>query len=63
MSHDRCSTPRSPTGPSRRRWDSHKFDMKLVNPDNKRKFDVIVVGTGLAGAVGRRHARRSSATT
>jgi succinate dehydrogenase / fumarate reductase flavoprotein subunit len=31
-------------------WDTHKFDMKLVNPNNKRKFDVIVVGTGLAGA-------------
>jgi succinate dehydrogenase / fumarate reductase, flavoprotein subunit len=31
-------------------WDNHKFDMKLVAPNNKRKFEVIVVGTGLAGA-------------
>ena len=39
-----------PTGPIDKRWDKHRFDMKLVNPANKRKFDVIVVGTGLAGA-------------
>ncbi|HSA53815.1 MAG TPA: FAD-binding protein, partial [Yinghuangia sp.] len=32
------------------KWERHKFDMKLVNPANKRRFDVIVVGTGLAGA-------------
>ena len=31
-------------------WTNHKFDMKLVNPANKRKFDVIVVGSGLAGS-------------
>jgi succinate dehydrogenase / fumarate reductase, flavoprotein subunit len=31
-------------------WENHKFSMKLVNPNNKRKFDVIIVGTGLAGA-------------
>ena len=31
-------------------WENHKFSMKLVNPNNKRKFSVIVVGTGLAGA-------------
>ncbi|MEO1338902.1 MAG: FAD-binding protein, partial [Myxococcota bacterium] len=31
-------------------WDEHRFDMKLVNPANKRKHTVIVVGTGLAGA-------------
>ncbi|HVR72776.1 MAG TPA: fumarate reductase/succinate dehydrogenase flavoprotein subunit [Planctomycetota bacterium] len=31
-------------------WDRHRFDLKLVNPSNKRKFEVIVVGTGLAGA-------------
>jgi len=31
------------------RWSNHKFDLKLVNPSNRRKFDVIVVGTGLAG--------------
>ncbi len=40
----------APEGPIETRWDRHRFDMKLVNPANKRKFDVIVVGTGLAGA-------------
>jgi succinate dehydrogenase / fumarate reductase flavoprotein subunit len=40
----------APTGPIETAWERHKFDMKLVNPANKRKFDVIVVGTGLAGA-------------
>ena len=40
----------SPTGPIETSWDRHRFDMKLVNPANKRKFEVIVVGTGLAGA-------------
>ena len=40
----------APTGPIEKSWDQHKFDMKLVNPGNKRKFEVIVVGTGLAGA-------------
>jgi succinate dehydrogenase / fumarate reductase, flavoprotein subunit len=39
-----------PTGPIEGRWDRHKFDMKLVNPANKRKYEIIVVGTGLAGA-------------
>src|SRR5580692_2722863 len=39
-----------PLGPLAQKWDKHKFDMKLVNPANKRKFDVIVVGSGLAGA-------------
>jgi len=39
-----------PTGPIESRWDQHRFDMKLVNPANKRKFSVIVVGSGLAGA-------------
>ena len=34
-----------PAGPLAQKWDQHKFDMKLVNPANKRKFDVIVVGT------------------
>src|SRR6202000_499141 len=38
-----------PSGPIAQKWDKHKFDMKLVNPANKRKFDVIVVGSGLAG--------------
>src|ERR1700761_386072 len=39
-----------PAGPLAQKWDSRKFEMKLVNPANKRKLDVIVVGTGLAGA-------------
>lgn len=39
-----------PSGPLERKWDSHKANLKLVNPANKRKFSVIVVGTGLAGA-------------
>src|SRR5438045_6689095 len=38
-----------PSGPLADKWDRHKFAMKLVNPANKRKFTVIVVGTGLAG--------------
>ncbi|MBY0518186.1 MAG: fumarate reductase/succinate dehydrogenase flavoprotein subunit [Bacteriovoracaceae bacterium] len=38
-----------PSGPLSEKWDKHRFDMKLVNPANKRKFTVIVVGTGLAG--------------
>ncbi len=39
-----------PSGPIEEKWDKHRFDMKLVNPSNKRKYDVIVVGAGLAGA-------------
>jgi succinate dehydrogenase / fumarate reductase flavoprotein subunit len=39
-----------PGGPLADKWDRHKFEVKLVNPANKRKFTVIVVGTGLAGA-------------
>jgi succinate dehydrogenase / fumarate reductase, flavoprotein subunit len=39
-----------PAGPVALKWDRRRFEMKLVNPANKRKFDVIVVGTGLAGA-------------
>ncbi|PKL30652.1 MAG: succinate dehydrogenase flavoprotein subunit [Spirochaetae bacterium HGW-Spirochaetae-10] len=39
-----------PSGSMDQKWDNHKFNLKLVNPANKRKFDVIVVGTGLAGA-------------
>src|SRR6516164_1983304 len=38
-----------PSGPIAQKWDKYKFDLKLVNPANKRKFDVIVVGSGLAG--------------
>ena len=39
-----------PNGPLAQKWDKHRFDLKLVNPANKRKFDIIVVGSGLAGA-------------
>src|ERR1041384_1823364 len=39
-----------PSGPIEGRWDRHRFEMKLVNPANKRKFSVIVVGAGVAGA-------------
>jgi len=40
---------RAPSGPVPERWDKYKFDAKLVNPANRRKFTVIIVGTGLAG--------------
>jgi succinate dehydrogenase / fumarate reductase flavoprotein subunit len=39
-----------PGGPIADKWENHKFSVKLVNPNNKRKFKVLVVGTGLAGA-------------
>jgi succinate dehydrogenase / fumarate reductase flavoprotein subunit len=39
-----------PPGQIQEKWTNHKFNMKLVNPANKRKYDIIVVGTGLAGA-------------
>jgi len=39
-----------PDGPIQDKWDSHRFAMKLVNPSNRRKYEIIVVGTGLAGA-------------
>jgi succinate dehydrogenase / fumarate reductase flavoprotein subunit len=42
--------PQIPSGPIAEKWDRHKFEMKLVNPANKRKYTVICVGTGLAGA-------------
>ena len=41
---------RVPEGPLADKWDNHKFSLDLVNPNNKRRFEVIVVGTGLAGA-------------
>jgi succinate dehydrogenase / fumarate reductase flavoprotein subunit len=41
---------RVPPGPIAEKWDRHKFDIKLVNPANKRRFDIVVVGSGLAGA-------------
>jgi succinate dehydrogenase / fumarate reductase flavoprotein subunit len=39
-----------PAGPLEKKWDSYRFNVKLVNPVNKRKFHIIVVGTGLAGS-------------
>lgn len=39
-----------PAGPISEKWSKHKFNLKLVNPANKRKFEIIVVGSGLAGA-------------
>ena len=41
-----------PSGPIAAKWDRHKFEMKLVNPANKRKYTLIVVGTGLARPAG-----------
>ncbi len=42
--------PNIPSGPMAEKWDKHRFNLKLVNPANKRKFEIIVVGSGLAGA-------------
>ena len=39
-----------PSGPLASKWDRHKFDLKLVNPANRRKYRIVVVGSGLAGA-------------
>ncbi|MBW2543558.1 MAG: fumarate reductase/succinate dehydrogenase flavoprotein subunit, partial [Deltaproteobacteria bacterium] len=41
--------PKVPSGPVEEKWDRHRFEMKLVNPAHKRKFKVLVVGSGLAG--------------
>ncbi len=41
---------KTPSGPLKDKWDKHKFELKLINPANKRKYKIIVVGTGLAGA-------------
>jgi succinate dehydrogenase / fumarate reductase, flavoprotein subunit len=41
---------KSPNGPIEQRWDNHKFSVRLVNPNNKRRFTVLVIGSGLAGA-------------
>src|SRR6516165_9270362 len=38
-----------PSGPLADKWDKHRFELKLVNPANKRRFNILVVGTGLAG--------------
>lgn len=50
MSSSNKLDPKIPDGPLSQKWDKHRFDSKLVNPANKRKYSVIVVGTGLAGA-------------
>lgn len=39
-----------PAGPLKEKWSNHKLHVKLVNPANKRKYNIIVVGTGLAGS-------------
>jgi succinate dehydrogenase / fumarate reductase flavoprotein subunit len=41
---------RVPDGPIERKWDKHRFEMKLVNPANKRKYTILMVGSGLGGA-------------
>src|SRR5690349_24897240 len=41
---------RIPSGPIQEKWDRHRFEVKLVNPANKRRYHIIVVGSGLAGA-------------
>jgi succinate dehydrogenase / fumarate reductase flavoprotein subunit len=41
---------RIPSGPLEEKWDRHRFESKLVNPANRRKYTILVVGTGLAGA-------------
>jgi succinate dehydrogenase / fumarate reductase, flavoprotein subunit len=46
----RALESRVPSGPIEQKWDKHRFEMKLVNPANKRKYTVIIVGSGLAGA-------------
>src|SRR5215203_2207424 len=50
MSANGILDAKAPAGPLVDKWDNHKFDVKLVNPANKRRFKIIVVGTGLAGA-------------
>jgi succinate dehydrogenase / fumarate reductase flavoprotein subunit len=41
--------PHVPSGPLAQKWERHRFEMKLVNPANKRRFRILIVGTGLAG--------------
>jgi succinate dehydrogenase / fumarate reductase flavoprotein subunit len=48
MSHKLNS--KVPTGDINKQWDSHRFNLKLINPSNRRKYRIIIVGTGLAGA-------------
>ena len=44
---------RIPSGPLAQKWERFKFESKLINPANKRKYSVIVVGSGLAGGATR----------
>jgi len=46
---DKLVDPKAPTGPIEQRWTTRKFENRLVNPANRRKLDIIIVGTGLAG--------------
>jgi succinate dehydrogenase / fumarate reductase flavoprotein subunit len=48
--HPKGLESNAPDGPIETAWDRHRFNIKMVNPANKRKYSVIVVGTGLAGA-------------
>ena len=50
MASSKRLDPKIPEGPVQDKWNNHKFSSKLVNPSNKRKFKVLVVGTGLAGS-------------
>ncbi|PID26452.1 MAG: succinate dehydrogenase flavoprotein subunit [Candidatus Cloacimonadota bacterium] len=50
MAKDKVLDSKIPEGPIQEKWDKHKFNLKLVNPANKRKYKIIVVGTGLAGS-------------
>ena len=44
--------PRIPSGPIEKKWEKRRFEMKLVNPANKRRYTVLMVGSGLAGGGG-----------
>jgi succinate dehydrogenase / fumarate reductase flavoprotein subunit len=47
---DRILDGKVPSGPIEQLWEKHKFDMKLVNPANRRRYTVLIVGSGLAGS-------------
>jgi len=42
--------PNEPSGPLENRWEKHLFDLALIAPQNRKKYNIIVIGTGLAGA-------------
>ena len=50
MANDVKLNANVPEGKIEEKWTNHRFQLKLVNPANKRKYEIIVVGTGLAGA-------------